>query len=546
MKKTLLLVFLGLLAGFVVNAQTVLYTNDLESWNGNVPVGLSGSKTTFSPDSISQYTVSYHSPVNAVKLVNSTSTHKRFTTQPVTVVNATDYTIEFWVRGQGEIRTGLYDQRSTGSGYATYNPYVVVNSTTWTLVSQIMTCANSTATAEFILSVRNTVAANDHLQVDDIHITYGSGTNPAIEITSPLENATIFGSSVNVNFTVSNFVVGNPGTGIDGHIHYTVDGGSVTMVYNTNPIAVSGLTPGNHTVILQLVDNDHNPLVPNVADTVNFSIDNNPTIVPIHDIEFTTEASGDSPYNGEVVTTGGIVTGKHAAGYFIQAGSGPWTGVYVYDNVNVPNVGDSIIITGLVTEYYNLTEIKTITAFGVISSGNALPAPVIGNCQDINAEQYEGVLLTADLVVCVNPTAGFGMWKIQDSNGDTAKVHNLLYSYAPELQTVYRITGPIYYSFNEFRIEPRGLEDIYVYTGVNELNDNTISVYPNPAKDIVTVSFSREIHALKLIDSFGRIVKEISVDHQSKFEIDVENLPSGLYFIVCDDAELPSVRFIRQ
>src|SRR5690606_12221492 len=63
------------------------------------------------------------------------------------------------------------------------------------------------------------------------------------------------------------------GTG-DGHIHYTVDGGSVIMKYDTNPIQLSGLSDGPHTVYMELVDNAHQPIVPAVNATLNFTTQN--------------------------------------------------------------------------------------------------------------------------------------------------------------------------------------------------------------------------------------------------------------------------------
>ncbi len=96
-------------------------------------------------------------------------------------------------------------------------------------------------------------------------------TNPEIAITSPANNAVIMGGDVTIELSVSNFTVGNPGTGADGHIHYTVDGGSVVMKYDTNPIVLTGLSMGSHAVIVELVDNDHLSFDPQITATVNFT-----------------------------------------------------------------------------------------------------------------------------------------------------------------------------------------------------------------------------------------------------------------------------------
>jgi len=81
--------------------------------------------------------------------------------------------------------------------------------------------------------------------------------------------------------------------------------------------------------------------------------------VPIHDIQYTTYSSGDSPYKGQTVITRGVVTGIESEGFFIQNGSGPWSGIYIYlDSSPSVNLGDLVEVKGYVKEYYGLTEIS--------------------------------------------------------------------------------------------------------------------------------------------------------------------------------------------
>lgn len=94
-------------------------------------------------------------------------------------------------------------------------------------------------------------------------------STPSISVLSPTDGELLGSSDVTVDVSVQNFVVAN-GTG-DGHIHYTVDGGSVIMKYDTNPINLTGLSSGSHTVYLELVDNSHTPISPAVNTTVNFT-----------------------------------------------------------------------------------------------------------------------------------------------------------------------------------------------------------------------------------------------------------------------------------
>ena len=66
--------------------------------------------------------------------------------------------------------------------------------------------------------------------------------------------------------------------------------------------------------------------------------------------------SQDSPFKDQAVTVEGVVSAESWAfggsSYYIQDGSGPWSGIMVYDK-NHPNAyGDSVRITGTVETYY--------------------------------------------------------------------------------------------------------------------------------------------------------------------------------------------------
>jgi predicted extracellular nuclease len=116
-----------------------------------------------------------------------------------------------------------------------------------------------------------------------------------------------------------------------------------------------------------------------------------PGPVRIHDVQGTTRVS---PLKGETVTrVPGIVTGVRTSGskgYWIQdpdADADPATseGLFVYTGSATPTVktGDSVLVTGKVAEHYpsstnnqSVTQITGPTAT-VLSSGNALPAPVV-------------------------------------------------------------------------------------------------------------------------------------------------------------------------
>ncbi|MER7727547.1 endonuclease/exonuclease/phosphatase family protein [Streptomyces sp. NPDC096323] len=115
-----------------------------------------------------------------------------------------------------------------------------------------------------------------------------------------------------------------------------------------------------------------------------------PGTVRVHDIQGTTRVS---PLDGKAVTgVPGIVTAVRTTGsrgFWIQdatpdADARTGEGVFVYTGSAAPAVavGDSVLISGKVDEYYPSATTQSITEITaprttVLSSGNALPAPVV-------------------------------------------------------------------------------------------------------------------------------------------------------------------------
>ena len=188
--------------------------------------------------------------------------------------------------------------------------------------------------------------------------------------------------------------------------------------------------------------------------------------VSIHDIQYTADPSGNSPYAGQIVTTRGVVTAVYPGGFVVQdAAVGVWSGIWIYDPNHRPEEGDSLEVTGTVSEYFGLTELMTITGYQILAHGVALPAPVSVTAASVatgapTAESYEGVLVSCP-EVHVGPWSAVGDWQIEDASGAVivSDRADYLYDPTPGDSLVY-VTGALLYSWNEFRIEPRYEEDI--------------------------------------------------------------------------------------
>jgi len=102
--------------------------------------------------------------------------------------------------------------------------------------------------------------------IDDVSIAEAP-TEPAMEVSASTD-----GASATFSFTIDNFTVGAAGdTGVDGHIHYSLNGGSTVMVYSADDLTLSDLPNGDHSIVFELVDDAHASLDPAVTATVEFS-----------------------------------------------------------------------------------------------------------------------------------------------------------------------------------------------------------------------------------------------------------------------------------
>ena len=177
-----------------------------------------------------------------------------------------------------------------------------------------------------------------------------TSSEPSLTITSPADGSTIAStSSVDVSLSVSNFTVGAlNGSGVDGHIHWTLQQNSdaaVTqpMKYDTNVESIT-VVPGNsYTIYMELVDNSHTAITPAVNKTVIFSVAL-PCDLILGDMASTcdTTTSGIDTYSGTIAFTGG----NTGIAYTISAPNGVTVGG---DNPDTIAEG-SITFSGM-TEY---------------------------------------------------------------------------------------------------------------------------------------------------------------------------------------------------
>ena len=166
-------------------------------------------------------------------------------------------------------------------------------------------------------------------------------------------SATTDGGSATFTFDIANFTVGAAAGEGDGHIHYSLNGGSEVMVYSTDALTLSDLPNGDHTIVFSLVDPNHAPLDPAVEATVEFSTFNG--VVACDGSYSYTYGNNEDPANviftsvneGGTVTV--TVTGStennyddlvvtNGAGEVLYSASGDHTGQAITSNDGTINV----------------------------------------------------------------------------------------------------------------------------------------------------------------------------------------------------------------
>lgn len=87
-------------------------------------------------------------------------------------------------------------------------------------------------------------------------------------------------------------------------------------------------------------------------------------------------------------------------------------------------------------------------------------------------------------------------------------------------------------------------------TGVEEFNkkENSPLVFPNPAKDVLTISAGTQIAGIKIVDLSGRICVEKSDVNMFTTNVDLSGLKPGVYFLRTENinTKITFTRFVKE
>ena len=231
------------------------------------------------------------------------------------------------------------------------------------------------------------------------------------------------------------------------------------------------------------------------------------------------QGEGDrSPYVGSDAQTVGVVTAvfPELSGYWIQSlepDNNPATseGLFVLDAENEVAVGDAVEVNGRVREISGQTTIVPAAENGItiLSSGNPLPEAVLYDppADPVAGEAYkearEGMLVTVPEAVAIAPTTRYGEYAlvtsaqgittirrtddpvgfiifVDDGSSMTHEDQSTMAYAVAKGDTVTELTGPLAYTFGNFKIEPIATPNVATSTtelpSIAPANDNQLSV----------------------------------------------------------------------
>ena len=242
----------------------------------------------------------------------------------------------------------------------------------------------------------------------------------------------------------------------------------------------------------------------------------------------------ESLLKGNIVTVTGRVSANFDGIFYIQDGDNLRNGICVYLSLKTGEIGDSLVLTGEVSEYANLMELTNISYLYNFKN-NSHVDPVEISINDIN-ENYEGMLVkvkdvtfekggntissTNDSYIFSNEDGSSVIFSKQDSRIAVEKLPTGSID----------IVGAVSQYNSTYQLLPRDINDFLISTGNSQQNlaKSSIEIFPNTATSVVKINTVEIIDYIKLFNSSGQLVL---FETGNKREVYVEKLPAGLYML---------------
>ena len=289
-------------------------------------------------------------------------------------------------------------------------------------------------------------------------------------------------------------------------------------------------------------------------------------ITAISAIQTVTDVSGsvcgDSPMHGQLVTVECAVSAVTSYGFFCQDAPAVWSGLYVYagdaaneywgDDVTY-TVGELVRVTGVVDEYYDLTEIDAgddVANFAIERLGwnYEMIAPIsvatgtLGTSCNLDGEAYEALLVTLSDVEVMGAENNYGEIEIDDGSGATQLEDDLMDThehlsdafcsvagrdYVGDVIT--SLTGVVDYSYSSYELHPRTTADFVLTVDCTAYDDVSVTSI-SEIQTVTSVGSGDDCAASPLLGQLVLIECAISaIDWYGFYCQDAPQVWSGIY-----------------
>ena len=215
---------------------------------------------------------------------------------------------------------------------------------------------------------------------------------------------------------------------------------------------------------------------------------------------------------GQTVTVRGVVTTSREFGVPTVYFQVPSAGMVGYDATFGPNVnrGDSVQVTGVVTQYNGLTELQPVTSYQVLATGINTPVPIVVTPGQIrtDGETYEARLIRINGITAIKSISHYGIatqWTVSGSGrnyrlfvgNDSCDIRinassNIANTQIPDypfsivaLNSQFQSSAPY---IGGYQILPRDLNDIIITSGGPSITG--VPIESNITPTSITMSFS--------------------------------------------------------
>jgi hypothetical protein len=218
------------------------------------------------------------------------------------------------------------------------------------------------------------------------------------------------------------------------------------------------------------------------------------------------------------------------------------------------NIGDGITgIKGKLESYFGLLEFHPVEDPGMPTSINNVVNPLVltlANMQDTAfMRAHQSKLIKFNSAAFSNPT---GLMKFSTNkkyiltDGSTTDSLFYTFSYIVDYITPTPLTVPsgngsiignVNMSFNKYYITARSKNDISLLVGINEVENETVGVYPNPTTGKFTVNIDKFNNGdVKIYSMVGTLITSQQVNKGTN-EFDLSAYGKGMYFVKYTDAK---------